>query len=73
MLKTYPWTQTEIGQGFFVPALNLKAVREQGLLAAVKQQVTDGRAVFCIKDGRLGVWFCRGRVSSKLQAESSLV
>lgn len=73
MLKRYPWDRVESGQGFFVPALDLMAEREAGLLAAVKQRVTNARAVFVIKQGRLGVWFYRGWIAPRLQAGSSTV
>jgi hypothetical protein len=72
MLKQYPWTRVELHQGFFVPALDLKAVREAGLKAAIQQRVFDGRAVYVIKQGQLGVWFYRGWISPRLQDESSL-
>ena len=73
MLKTYPWGRVKPGQGFFVPALDLAAEREAGLLAAVKQRVTNARAVFVIKQGRLGVWFYRGWIAPRLQSGSSSV
>ncbi len=59
MLRHYPWDQLEKGQGFFVPALDLEAVRQAGLLAAVPLRVKDARAKFGIRRGQLGVLFYR--------------
>lgn len=73
MLKRYPWESVKHGQGFFVPALDLKTESEAGLKAAVRQRVFDARAAFIIKQGRLGVWFYRGWISPKWQSGSSIV
>lgn len=70
MLKHYPWTEVEAGQGFFVPALNLEEERRNGLLAAVNQHVTDARATFVVKGGLLGVWFYRGWIAQRLRIGS---
>lgn len=70
MLKQYPWKRVEPHHGFFVPALDLKAVREAGLKAAIQQRVFDANGVYVIKQGRLGVWFYRGWIAPKLQYES---
>jgi hypothetical protein len=59
MLRHYPWNRLEKGQGFFVPALDLEAVRQAGLLAAVPLRIKDARAQFGIRQGRLGVYFYR--------------
>jgi len=59
MLRHYPWEHLEKGQGFFVPALDLEAVRQAGLLAAVPLHIKDARAQFGIRQGRLGVLFFR--------------
>ena len=59
MLYRYPWEQLSKGQSFFVPALDLAAEREAGLIAAVKCHLKDARAVYCIKQGKLGVLFYR--------------
>lgn len=59
MLRHYPWAKVEKGQGFFVPALDLEAVRRAGLLAAVPLRLKDARAVFVIRRGQLGVFFYR--------------
>lgn len=59
MLRHYPWDRLEKGQGFFVPALDLEAVRQAGLLAAVPHHIKDARAQFGIRQGRLGVLFYR--------------
>lgn len=59
MLKNYPWDKIEKGQGFFVPALDLDAVRLAGLKAAVRYRYTDIAALYCIMDGLIGVLFYR--------------
>jgi hypothetical protein len=59
MRKCFPWDRLERGQGFFVPALDLEAVREAGLLAAVPLRLKDARAMYAIRQGRLGVFFYR--------------
>lgn len=59
MLRNYPWENLSKGQGFFVPALDLEAVRQAGLLAAVPLKIKDARAMFVIKQGLLGVFFYR--------------
>ena len=58
MAIRYPWTKLQKGEGFFVPALNLKKARELGLRAAVSVRI-QGQAMFVIKDGLIGVWFYR--------------
>ena len=58
-LKSYPWSAVKKGQGFFIPALDLEATKEAGLLAAVREHITDARAVFRVRLGLLGVWFYR--------------
>lgn len=59
MLKDYPWRRLEKGQGFFVPALDLEAVREAGLKSAIRDRVKDARAMYCVRAGMLGVLFYR--------------
>lgn len=59
MLKDYPWRRLEKGQGFFVPALDLEAVREAGLKSAIRDRVKDARAMYCVRQGMLGVLFYR--------------
>ena len=58
-MKNYPWEKTKKGQGFFVPALDLHAVRIEGLSRAHELRIFRAKAIFCIKDGKLGVWFYR--------------
>lgn len=70
MLKHYPWGTLERGQGFFVPALDLDAVREAGLKAAIKQRVTHARALFCVRQGLLGILFYRQPFSQKKRYQS---
>ncbi len=54
-----PWTTLEKGQGFFIPALDLDATREVGLLEAVKVRVLDAQALYCLHNGMQGVLFYR--------------
>lgn len=56
MKINYPWSRLKPGEGFFVPAINTAAAQEYGLRAAVGQRIRL-KAVPCIKDGMLGVWF----------------
>lgn len=53
----YPWKGLERGQGFFVPCLDTDAIRREGLNQALKFRVFMAKAVPCIRDGRIGVWF----------------
>ena len=55
----YPWARLEKGQGFFVPCLDLEAVREEGLRKALHYRLFDARAEPCVRDGFTGVWFFR--------------
>lgn len=55
----YPWARLEKGQGFFVPCLDLEAVREEGLRKALHHRLFDARAEPCVRDGFTGVWFFR--------------
>lgn len=56
----YPWKQTPVGGGFFVPSLRLLDTKSDGLRAALYHGLR-GRAAFGIKDGRMGVLFTRVR------------
>ena len=55
----FPWQRVEKGQGFFVPCLDVQAVREKGLQAALKHRRFDARAYPAIRGGLIGVWFYR--------------
>ena len=66
----FPWTKLERGQAFFIPALDLAPVREQGLLAAVPLRLNDARARYAIKDGMLGVLFYRLPFAQPLRSGS---
>ena len=55
----YPWEQTEKGQGFFIPCLDIEAVREEGLKKALSLRMLDARGVTGIRNGFTGVWFYR--------------
>ncbi len=66
-----PWTTLEKGQGFFIPALDLDATREAGLLAAVRARVLDAQALYCIHNGLMGVLLYRAPPAPKRPAKSS--
>ena len=65
-----PWTTLEKGQGFFIPALDLDATREAGLLAAVKARVLDAKALPCIHNGFIGLLFFRAPPAPKRPPKS---
>lgn len=56
----YPWSKTERGQGFFVPCLNVHAIRAEGLRAAMPLRI-KAQAEIGTRRGMLGVWFTRLR------------
>ena len=56
----FPWLDTPVKGGFFVPSLKLEETKNLGLRAAVYHKV-DAKATFGVKDGKLGVWFSRVR------------
>lgn len=56
MKIVYPWDRLKRGEGFFVPAIDTEKARELGLRAAVGQRLRI-KALPCIKDGLIGVWF----------------
>ena len=68
----FPWDKVERGQGFFVPALDLDAVRQAGLLAAVPYKLSDAKCRYVIKDGQLGVLFYRAPLAQPSRYVSSL-
>ena len=68
MKVNYPWSSLKPGEGFFVPAIDVEKARELGLRSAVGQRVW-GKAVICIKDGLLGVWFFRPPPSPQASAQ----
>ena len=55
----YPWRLIERGQGFFIPCLDIEAVREEGLKKALSLRMLDARGVTGIRNGFTGVWFSR--------------
>lgn len=65
----YPWSQLKPGEGFFIPAIDTEKARELGLRAAVGQRLRI-KAVPCIKDGLIGVWFFLPRPLSNGQSPS---
>jgi hypothetical protein len=58
---TYPWSKVEKGQGFFVPCLDTAAIKREGLNKALTLRLFDAKALPCIRDGLIGVWFYRQR------------
>lgn len=58
-LIQFPWTKIEKGQGFFVPCLDVDAVREVGLRKATLSRVLDARAKAGVYMGYAGVMFYR--------------
>lgn len=56
----FPWLNTPVKGGFFVPTLKLEETKNLGLRAAVYHKVS-AKAAFGVKDGKLGVWFSRVR------------
>lgn len=58
LTEVFPWSKTEVGQGFFVPCLDFLKVRELGMRAAmhydIKVSATPG-----VRGGLSGVWFSR--------------
>lgn len=56
----FPWLDTPVKGGFFVPSLKLEETKALGLRAAVYHKV-KAKADFGVKDGKLGVWFSRVR------------
>ena len=67
---TYPWKKTERGQGFFIPCLDIEAVREEGLKKALSLRMLDARGVTGIRKGFTGVWFYRLAVRNSPQSGS---
>lgn len=66
-----PWHRVEKGQGFFIPALDLAAMREYVLRRAVMASVYDARAEYGILDGVIGVWFFRLPDKTSAPADSA--
>lgn len=56
----FPWLDTPVKGGFFVPSLKLEETKNLGLRAAIYHKV-GAKATFGVKDGKLGVWFARTR------------
>jgi len=56
---TYPWSQLEKGQGFFVPCLDTEAVKLDGLRKALAHRIFNAKASIGVKNGLIGVWFSR--------------
>ncbi len=55
----FPWEKLEKGQGFFIPCLDVDAMRELGLKKATLSRVLDARAKTGIYQGFTGVLFYR--------------
>lgn len=64
MKVLWPWERLERGQGFFVPGLDVAAIRKAGLISALPYRynviATPG-----IRGGLIGVWFYRPPPSRK--------
>ena len=58
MKLSWPWESLEVGQGFFVPCINVGRVRELGLRAAVPLQIRAAGQPAIVR-GKYGVWFSR--------------
>ena len=59
LLIHYPWKKVDRGQSFFVPCLDVEAVRQEGLNRALRLRLFDAKAKPCIRDGFIGVLFYR--------------
>lgn len=55
----FPWTQLREGQGFFIPCLDLDAMKRRGFTEALRAGVRDPVARYGIKGGAIGVLFSR--------------
>ncbi len=55
----FPWQRLERGQGFFVPCLDVEAIKAHGLRKAVGCRMLDARAKVGIYKGVIGVLFYR--------------
>jgi hypothetical protein len=55
----WPWFELEKGQGFFIPCLDIEALRQEGLDKAMEARIFNAQCVACIKNGRIGLWFYR--------------
>jgi hypothetical protein len=54
----YPWTETEVGQSFFMPSLDVYKTKEAGLVVALHLYI-KGKATFGLLHGKHGVLFTR--------------
>jgi len=59
--KKYPWSDIPPGGSFFVPALNVKEVRREGIVAAMYVDVLHIEGTAGIYNGLYGVMFRRVR------------
>lgn len=57
--RLFPWQRVERGQGFFIPCLDVEAVRLKGLNEALSQRLFDARAYVGTRNKLKGVWFYR--------------
>jgi len=63
----YPWSQLEKGQGFFVPCLDIKQTKEEGLKAAVSVRVFDAKTKAGVIAGKYGILFFRAPLNNSAQ------
>lgn len=47
-----------------MPCLNFEEVQQAGLKEALRCRVFDAQAIPRIKDGKIGVWFYRGKAKN---------
>jgi hypothetical protein len=62
--RLFPWRSVERGQGFFIPCIDIEEVRQAGLKEALRCRILDAQTRPSIRDGRLGVWFYRGKAKN---------
>jgi hypothetical protein len=55
----YPWASIKQGQGFFIPCLDVYAIKEEGLQEALRHRVLNAKAQIGTKHQKIGVWFYR--------------
>ena len=56
----YPWVNTPVKGGFFVPTLRLEEVKREGLNAATHHNIL-GKAEAGVVSGKIGIMFTRVR------------
>ena len=59
-MERYPWHEVKKGEGFFVPGLNVKQIRKEGMTAALLLRYKI-KTLIGVKAGVYGVMFLRRR------------